>query len=190
MRRLICILFILTLNLAASAQNGYKMYIDTSNYYSYYTHEPGLITNWLRENEVVPVIMEEMERAGMEWLKEYALYKLNTGQYMVLSAYSRKSNVGIAYLTGHFAMVEAKNRNKSTDNFFHQRIDTEGGQAEFIKINNLPKNIYTLAENSYWYQYGNGQVNTDNMKLVTKDVAIRLLRMDVKRVIQEIKNTK
>lgn len=173
------------------AQNGYKMRIDTSNYYSYFKSDAGLGTNWLRENEVVPIIKEEMERAGLEAVKEYALYKFESGEYAVISVLSRKSNIGIVYLTGHTTLMSPKYRNVGVDQAslgidLYQRFDKEKGGMDFVEIKKLPRNIYTLAENSYWYQYG----DTENKEVVTKDVAIRLLRMDVKRILKEVMGSK
>lgn len=170
------------------AQNAYKMNIDTSNYYKYYNEGVGLFTNNLNKSEVVPIIVEEFEHAGIKYSRGNVLFKLKNGQYIVLAALGDQPKIGIAYITGHFADVNLKDRNSGTE--VTQRVDNEIGEADIyaIKVEDLPDYIYTLTENSYWYQYGNGKIDTTGLELVTKDVAIRLLRMDIKKIIKDFYN--
>src|SRR5947209_20052182 len=106
MKRFFVFIVITFLFTTLKAQNAYKMYIDTSNYFRYYKSIPGLVTNWLRQQEIVPIIIEEFESAGIENTLGYTLYRLNSGQDIVLSVFSIKSKVGIAYLTGHYAVAK------------------------------------------------------------------------------------
>lgn len=77
------VIFLLYWTYSSIGQNNLDEKIE--NYYKYYKTEVGLVTNWLREREVVPILLEEFERGGFEWLKEYALYKLDSNKYISVS---------------------------------------------------------------------------------------------------------
>lgn len=56
--------------------------------------------------------------------------------------------------------------------------ETPSGNANFIKIKKLPENVFVLTENCYWFQYTDNQ--RDNEILVTKEIALKILRQDIK----------
>ena len=76
--------------------------IDTSNYYNYFSPKNlkgnRLTTNWLRLGDVVPIMLEELKKAGYDWLYDRTIYKLQNGQHINISAYSRKNNLGLLYI--------------------------------------------------------------------------------------------
>ena len=79
--------------------------------------------------------------------------------------------------------------NRSQGNRYRQLLgidyvqceETISGIPNFIKIEKLPKNIFTLLEDVYWYQY------TDSLKdvefLVSKEKTIKILRQDIKQLL-------
>ena len=79
--------------------------IDTSNYYSYFSPKDlkghKLTTDWLRLDDVVPIMLEELKNAGYDWLYDRTIYRLENGQHINISAYSRKNNIGFLYIEGH-----------------------------------------------------------------------------------------
>lgn len=172
--------------------------IDSSNYYSYYSYGKNLkgqnlTTSWLKMDEVVPVIMDELEKAGHDWLYDYSLFKVAPGQYIVLAAYSRKSNFGFLYIQGHEIFPSKDHRKHLTQNDllgadYSSCEETPSGKPNFIKIKKLPKNVFVLNENCYWYQYTDNK--EDNKSLVTKETAFKILRQDVKKYLKKVKVVK
>ncbi len=172
--------------------------IDTSNYYSYYSYGKNLegqklTTAWLTLDEAVPVIMDELEKAGHDWLYDYSLFKVASGQYIILAAYSRKSNFGFLYIQGHDMFPSKKHRKDLTQNdllgaAYSSCIETPSGEPDFVKIKKLPKNVFLLNENNYWYQYTDNI--EDNKSLVTKETAFKILREDIKKYLTKVKVVK
>lgn len=141
------VLFIVTFlcGQVSFAQKNSK--IDTSNYYSYFSPKNlkghGLTTNWLRLDDVVPIMLDELKKAGYDWLYDRTIYKLENGQHINISAYSRKNNIGFLYIEGHE-----------------------------IFPNKTHRNILFHTDNS-----------EDDKFLVTKEIAINILRQDLRRYL-------
>jgi len=194
MRAIILFAFLLVGNFTIGQTNYDK--IDTSNYYNYYSNGENikgkvLTTEWLQLIDVAPVIMEELINAGYEWLNDFALYKIDSGKYVILVSYSRKSNFGFLYIQGHNAIPDKENRKELTEKK-EKGVDyivceeTPKGEANFIKIENIPKNIFVLNENCYWYQYTKNP--DDNNNLVTKEIAIKILKQDIRDRLAKVPN--
>ena len=66
--------------------------------------------------------------------------------------------------------------------------ETPSGKPNFVKIKKLPKNVFVLNENCYWYQYSNNP--EDNKSLLTKETAFRILRIDIKTYLSKVKTVK
>ena len=173
--------------------------IDTSNYYDYYydyyNHrmlDAPPTTNWLRIDDVVPIIAEEMKLEGHEWIYTNKLFKVDSNQYIVLAAYSRKSNFGFLYVEGHYAISEKKHRqnltienNTLTGAEYISCEETPSGKPNFVKITKLPPNVFLLFENVYWYQYtGDAEIDKN---LLSKECAIKILKQDIRKYLSTIK---
>jgi hypothetical protein len=185
------LLFALLLTEQIVIGQGLAQKADTSNYYDYFSSYQKnkniqgrkLTTAWLRINEVVPVIMDELQNGGYDWLYDNKLFKVDTGQYVVLAAYSRKSNFGFLYIEGH-EVLPSKRHRKELSQQSDRGVDyisceeTPTGKPNFVKIKKLPNNIFILNENCYWYQYTENP--DDNNFLITKEIAIGILRQDIK----------
>jgi len=177
-------------------QNAFKNKIDSSNYYDYFANgnSQGTITTArLSKAEATPIILDELEKAGFKWLSDNSLYKLPSGQYIVLTAYCRKSNFGFLYAEGFPMMPTKATRGKNLDQLYKNALYTQveygpNDEANFVSLKTLPSNILMLAQNSYWYQYSDNQ--KDNDSLVTKDVAIKILRQDIQKLIEGIPKPK
>ena len=146
----------------------------------------GLTTNWLRLDDAVPIMLEELKKAGFEWLYDRTIYKLKNGQHINISAYSRKSNIGFLYIGGHDMFPSKDHRNIlfQKDNLkidFVECEETYSGEAEFVKIKEIPSNIFVLKEDCYFFQYSDNL--EDNKILVTKEIAIEILRQDIRRYL-------
>jgi hypothetical protein len=176
----------------SNAQTSIIDKVDSSNYYSYYSSGKGLkgkkiSTNWLKELEVVPIIIEELKAAGYNRIYDFELYKLTTGEYLILSVYESDLNVGIVYTQGHNADVIKEYRNKSlakiTKDVELSTYTYMQNDYDVTHISKLPSNIFTLSENSYWYQFTDNK--EDDEKLITKDIVIKILRQDIKYIISK-----
>lgn len=162
--------------------------VDTSNYYNYYSEgstQGTLVTNWLRTQDVVPIILNELENRGYEWLYSYSLFRLKDGKHLVLSVYSRKANFGILYIEGHYGIPKKEHRNIATKKTeITVCEETYTGKANFIKIEDLPDNIFLMYENLYWYQYLKDGQNSPG--LIDKEIAIKIFKQDFYKLLDKV----
>lgn len=167
----------ITISLAVQSQNSK---INADNYYDYYTSANN--TNWLRRSEIVPIIIEELEKYNFKWNYEYISYSLNDTLDIVLDVYSTENNFGFVYKTGHYAIPDYEHRNDLK--YFQTKYNYKGSMnREEIK---LPENIYILNESCYWYQY-----NTDKNEyndFVCKPKIIEILRTDLRNILKKYTN--
>jgi len=189
------IVFVLLANFAF-AQKDLNAKIDSSNYYKHFVFNNSsvkggnLTTHWLNITEVVPIIVEELELGGFEWIYTYPLYKLNTGQNIVLSTYCRKSKFGYIFIDGHNVFPDKKDRviNNRYQTLlkvdYSQCEETSSGNPNFIKIKKLPSNIFILSEDCYWYQTTDNK--EDDTILVTKEIATKILREDIRSYFHKV----
>jgi hypothetical protein len=171
--------------------------IDSSNYYKYFSPKnlkgKRLTTDWLRLGDVVPIMLEELKKAGYDWLYDRTIYKLKNDQVFNISAYSRKSNIGFLYIEGHNLFPDKSHRDilfqkdNSSANFV-ECIETFSGEPEFVKITEIPSNIFILKEDCYFFQYTDNI--DDNNILVTREIAIGILRQDIRRYLSTAPNPK
>ena len=180
---LLCFLYLGSLSHAQDKAN-----INTSNYYDHYVNFPqlkakgiqgkNLTTNWLRKNEVIPIVIEELKSAGYENLSDNVLFKTTQNQYLVSDLYSNKSNFGFLYIAIHGLPLK-DDRKEFIKGFEHTfYAQTESGKPDWITIKKMPKNIFILNENFYYYQYT--EVPADLNILLSKPDAIKILREDIK----------
>ena len=128
-------------------------------------------------------MVEELKNAGYEWIYDRTIYKLENGQRINISAYSRKSNVGFLYIQGH-GIFPNKNDRKilfQKDNSHVNYVECEetfSGEADFIRIQRIPPNVFVLKEDCYFFQYTDNR--EDDKVLVTKAIAEKILRQDLR----------
>lgn len=171
-----------------------KPAIDTGNYYNYYSDGTNiglhamLTTNWLREFDVIPVIEEEVEKAGYKYVRSRELYRLSDSQMVILSVYVAKPEFGFYYIGGHAADPQKAHRTAefwkqdAEDNgqLFSQCYHKPGGEYDCMLIKELPANIFTIHEDCYWFQYTDKPVK---IRLVSKADALRILRQDIRKLL-------
>ncbi|MBL7711532.1 MAG: hypothetical protein JNL13_03670 [Chitinophagaceae bacterium] len=173
--------------------------VDTSNYYSHYSMGEGLSGNtvntaWLSTLEIVPVLVDELKKAGYEEVFDNQLYQTSTKQMLVLSAYCYNEDFGFVYAQGHEGIPQKEHRNRISR--FLQESGSEYVQdyyqpksnLNFTTIKKLPANILVLQEDCYWYQYTEDPA--DNKKLVTKDIILDILRQDIRAKIAKAPKAK
>ncbi|MCL9807054.1 hypothetical protein NAT51_16080 [Flavobacterium amniphilum] len=190
MKNYVMLIFLI---LGLTMSYGQNNNINSSNYYDYYLDFPAkkkkglqgktLTTNWLRLNEVIPIIIEELKKAGYKGIHTNELVKINNEQSIIIPVYSKKSNFGFLYIEIHAAIPNKKHRIERTqkesmgvDYIYWKELPT--GESVPIKVEKLPENIFVLNENCYWYQYTENPV--DQKQLVSKDDAYKILIEDIK----------
>lgn len=198
-------ILLLALAFNANAQN-IESKIDTSNYYDFYIRYAGsgcfyagnptsslqltgkqITTAWLSTLEVTPIIIEELELAGYQYPAYNAILKLDSNQVLLLNTYCDREKFGILYLQGHDAEVSPKHRQIKTPLHLRpgiayvEKVFNTSGNAEFLQLKSLPSNVLRLSENCYWYQFTDS--DKDQKKMINKDLAIKLLRSDIRALL-------
>jgi hypothetical protein len=173
--------------------NGHK--VDTSNYYQFLSNGQNILgssitTDWLREDDVVPIIIDEMNKAKC-YANSYVLYKVDKESIILLHTYCSQYNFGFLYIDGHSAQHEKEHRQNLTMKDITvsgAEYQVEGydssGKSFLNEIYSLPKNIFVLNENCYWFQYTNNP--KDASKLISKKIAIEILKQDIRNYISRI----
>jgi hypothetical protein len=197
MKKPLLLAFLLAFTFPALAQ---RTEINNHNYYNYYvgpTSMKGdmvgpinklksrkLGTGWLRWNDITPILVEEMTKAGYDQVYTNKLFRIDSAQYVLLAALSmRMPMVGILYSEGHAAFPGASDRQPGHQLMgdgkydYVQMVSTSANRTELIRIRKLPANLVALQENWYWYQYTDNP--SDNKYLLTREDIIRVLREDI-----------
>lgn len=187
MRSSISLLLVLMLQ-TAFGQSGLR--IDTSNYYGY--ERPGGTINWLRTSDAVPVIIEEIQAAGFSasGIQVGRLMRLDKNTVLAVTvAYQGDMIFGFIYEDGHGIPLRQEDREFMQDEFkesFTQPEFTPSGETRYQKVGRLPRHIFLLRERVYWFQYD----NKGGSYPVTKEVATRILRQDIRAYINRMRATR
>ena len=142
-----------------------------------------LTTEWLGKAEATAVLVEELKKAGHEYVVTNWLYRLDSAQYVVLAVAASEANLGFLYAEGHNAFPSAASRRPRQAFYPPGRYDyvqtagTAAGPREHIRIRQLPAQVQVLAEDWYWYQHTEDP--GDDRLLVTKADILRVLRQDI-----------
>lgn len=167
----------------------YSQKITSENYYDFFIkHIPNnkLTTAWVNKYEVAQILEEEMNRAGFEWTSTFRIVKINDKEYVTAICFSEKSKVGFLYEGSH-GLPNLKRKGlksmykENTGNDYAEKVVPLVGDAEFIKIKDVPANLFILKEDPYWYQFTD-KPQTDKI-LVDKQTILEILRNDIKKVI-------
>ncbi|UPT71172.1 MAG: hypothetical protein M0D53_01810 [Flavobacterium sp. JAD_PAG50586_2] len=132
-----------------------------------------------------------MKLAGFEWLNDFQIIRIDNEKYITSICYSEKSKFGFVLETIFEAIPDKKNRTvkslcKESDGYdYGEKILNVNGESKFIKIETLPDNLYLIKQDIYWFQ--TTENDEINKTLVTKDIAIEILRVDVKNILKLIK---
>lgn len=171
-----------------TADNYYSHFKDHDDYLKLGVKDLG--TGWLTEFEIGKVLREEMKLAGFEWLMDNQIIRIDNEKYLTSICYSRKSKFGFVLESSFDAIPEKKHREvKSMSREYGydyvELILDVNGDSIFVKFEELPENLYLIKRNIYWWQITE---NEDiNKTLVTKEIAIEIVRSDVKDILKRIK---
>ena len=166
--------------------------INSANYYDFYSKGKGLkgsklITAWLDKLEIAAILEEEMKNAGFEWIHQFRIVKLSSTEYVNSICFSEKSKFGFLFEGSHAMIPTSKTRNlksmyqDQTGNDYAEKVVSLNGDSEFIKIKEVPENLYILKLDPYWYQQTD--IKEDDKLLVTKQIIIEILRNDIRATL-------
>lgn len=161
--------------------------ITRDNYYNYLnkSNQRPLTTNWLQTNEIIPVILEELNKYGFEENYDNVLFRLPTNEHIVLDVYSRKANIGFLYNAVHHADPQIEHRKLR----HYRSIQYDySGDWKGIKFDSLQQNLTVLQENWYWYQYSEDKNEINDF--VCRAKIIEILRADIRESLAKHKNLK
>lgn len=167
--------------------------IDTANYYNFYSNGDGLKghlgTGWLESFEVVPILVNTLRDEGFTDCLDYELFKLSTGQYIVLTVYNDDPEFGIIFVGNHEFIPQKKDRYRKSifqkyGYEFEQVTAFPNSKIERVEIPKLPSNIFILQSDCYWYQYSDNIA--DSIHLVSKKNAVEILKQDIFKIIAKI----
>lgn len=181
--------------LSDTGNNASSVKLDSNNYYNFYSDGTGkkgeITTAWLKDYEIVPVLLEEMTKAGFDKNNDNQLYNLSPGDYIVLTAYNDDPKFGFIYVDDHEAFPLKSHRKRKS---IFQTYDSCEYEIEmrrelddslvYIPIKKLPQNIFLLQSDCYWYQYSN--IKSDNDSLVSRQDAFNIFRQDVRAILATI----
>ena len=182
--RYLYLVFFLSLSMSLFAQSGLR--IDTSNYYSYIRQEGGI--DWLRTADAVPVIIEEIRHAGFapERIVVGQVRRLDKTTVLVVTvAWQGDKPFGFIYESGHGLPLRKEDRNFMSDDYREPYVQLEYGpnnEVNFQKTGKLPRQVFLLRERVYWYQFDAAGTTYP----VTREVAIRILRQDIRAYINHM----
>lgn len=161
--------------------------IDNTNYYSFHEKGHGITTNWLRVSEVVPIIIDELNKNGIEYHKINVgeLHSLNDSTLLVITVAFDKGDkqAGFVYEQRHSALINVKEREflKDTNQQRYSQIQ-RGTQYKWMTTDKLPQNIFLLKQTVYWYQYRGGKTNFPVNKSRIEDI----LRQDIRDYLKRL----
>lgn len=183
--------FLLVLFLFTITSHSQK--ITNENYYDFFLKFlPGnkLTTAWVNKNEVAQIAEEEMKKAGFEWVSTFRIIKINEGEFVTAICFSEKSKVGFLY-EGIHALPNAERKalksmyKDNTGNDYAEKVVPLVGDSQFIKIKEIPSNLFILKEDPYWYQFTEKPQN--EKILVDKQTILEILRNDIRTIISTFK---
>lgn len=131
--------------------------------------------NWLRPNDAIPIIKDEMLKAGYGPVKINFNYKLPADKILRITVFSQKASLGFYYIDAHRA-TPLKSDRKNPALYL----------MDVAQLDVLPKNIFPLNENEYWYQYTDKKA--DDRYLVTKKITEDILRQDIRTYLKRYKH--
>lgn len=185
--------FFLAAILVVSSISAFCQVIDSSNYCSFYNMNAHysnakvkITTTFLSKLEVAEIVYDEMKNLGFDYLFNFRIVQIDSMTHVNAICYSGKSNIGFLFEESHGMVPEQANRyvisrNKDLSGFAYcESIVTINGDLKFIKVFDLPSNLYILKMENYWYQESDD--SKTNEILVSREFIINLLREDIRRI--------
>lgn len=175
----------------ASAQ---KEAINASNYMSYINHPHlkggNIYTDWLRKDDILPVIKEELRSSKLGYVREDVVYQLRDGRVLLLDFYIKEIDMGIVFRGTHSVPIDLSIRKYLYGQYdkgftLYRDLVLQGGEIQRLQFTDLPPNIFIIYEDFYPFQKTNRE--SDLPYLVTKDIITQILVEDIQYCIQKMK---
>jgi len=192
-RNLFFFLFLITKSSFAqeviTRDNYYSHFKDAEDYKKLNVKHLG--TGHLSDAEIGKILYQEMKKAGFEWIDYYRIIQIDADNYIVSICYSEKQNFGFI-LESSFDLIPEK----ETQNFksltrkdhgydYGEKIILQNGKSRFVKIDNVPDNLFIIKLDLYWYQSTENE--EINKTLVSKEIITEIFKQDVREVLSKVK---
>jgi hypothetical protein len=158
--------------------------IDNSNYYTFFTQKGNL--NWLRSNDAVPIIIDELVKNKIPYytIGIGELLKINDSLRLVITVSFRKGEkeFGFLYQPTHGLPLNYEDRNYLLSRSPQKYVESEkdlNGNRKFMQVDSIPSNIFLLKETCYWFEFDSKATKYP----VSKEVAESILRQDVRNFL-------
>jgi hypothetical protein len=193
MKKIKLSMFFILFYLMSKAQD---VKIDSTNYWKFYdetAHNKNSMVKSisLSKTMIIDIVSDEMKKLGFKWISTFRIIKIDENRCITSICYSDKSNCGFLfdeiYETEHNQEDRNwKSLNKKYSGYdYVERIISLDGSYKFENIKEVPKNLYILKMNDYWYQESTNKEKSK--KLVSKEFIVELLREDVRRFLKNFK---
>ena len=164
------------------AKNSTTTQVDATNYYSFEKTGAGIITNWLRESDAVPIIIDEHLKKGITYYTRSMgnLRRITESKRLVVTISFEKpeKKYGFIYEPGHNTPLNPKDIifltiPKKPD--YIQIAKDIQCNTNYEENNPIPDNIFLAKETCYWFQYD----ITGTRCSVSKNITENILRQDI-----------
>lgn len=162
--------------------------INNQNYYQFQTQ--GASINWLRANDAVPIIIDELLKNGIGYhtISIGDLVKINDSTRLVVTVmFDKGKEYGFLYEPTHGIPLNPKDRdflNSQKQGAYVQAEKDTKDQVHFMRIEPIPQNIFLLKQTVYWFQFD----NMGSKFSVSKQVAEDILRQDIRKYLKSIRS--
>lgn len=160
--------------------------VNNQNYYQFQTK--GASINWLRANDAVPIIIDELLKNGIAYhtISIGDLVKVNDStRFVVTVTFDKGKEYGFLYEATHGIPLNSKDRNFLNSHKQGAYVQAEkdlNNEVNFMRIEPLPQNIFLLKQTVYWFQFDNNGTKFP----VSKEVAQDILRQDIRQYLKSI----
>jgi hypothetical protein len=180
----IILLFNLTL---CFGQKEMQQKIDSGNYYKFFSNNGNI--DWLRQSDAVPIIIDEIEKAGYSkaFISIGDLVNSGTeGDFVLTVSYNNEKRFGFIFESGHGIPIRDRDRREFyqiKNKHIVQVSRNLDNKIEYATIKKYPTNTFFLYETCYWFQYSS---SGDNFP-VSKKVAEYILRQDIRYCLNRVR---
>jgi len=144
----------------------------------------------LRACDATPIIIDELLKNGIPYytISIGDLMKVNKSTHFVVTVTFGKgdSTYGFLYEAIHGIPLEVSDRDFLTHpekaDYTQTETDTLGKDVHYMRIFQLPSNIFLLKERCYWFQFDSNGTNYP----VSKEVAQNILRQDIRNYLRKL----
>lgn len=184
---------ILVVCLILSINVSWSQSIDSSNYCNYYKmtcceSNSSLKTVYLSKLEIAQIVNDVMEELQFSKIRTFQLLKIDSATNVTALCYSEVEKCGFLFESSHNMIPNQNNRriislyHKITGKAYAEKVVGLDGTVKFNVIETLPKGLFILKSDSYWYQECSNE--QDNCVLVSKSMIVEILKQDIRNYLE------